>query len=84
MSPSLKMFYSRLGIGAKEFDLLKANYAKGIKNYGGGRLKAPDVSKWDAEAYGIFTRALKAAGDEAMLDPSIADRPFLKRNALGG
>lgn len=83
MNPSIKMFYSRLGIGSKEFEMLKANYAKGTKKYAKGRLTMPDLKTWDADAYSLFKRALKAAGDEAMLDPSIADRPFLKRNALG-
>jgi hypothetical protein len=83
LSPSLQMFYRRHGLAQKEFDLLRAQYAKGSKKYGNGRVVLPDITKWDGEAYDLYKRVLKAAGDEAMLDPSVADRPFLKRNALG-
>jgi hypothetical protein len=83
LSPSLQMFYRRSGLGPKEFDLLRANFAKGSKKFGNGRVVVPDIAKWDEGAYTLWKRAMKSAGDEAMLDPSIADRPFLKRNPLG-
>jgi hypothetical protein len=83
LNPSLKMFYRRHGLADKEFEMLRAEFAKSSKKYGNGRVVLPDITKWDPEAYSLYKRVMKAAGDEAMLDPSIADRPFLKRNALG-
>ncbi len=83
LKPSLKTFYSRLGVGKNEFDRMANEFAnKGKKEYG-GRVTVPDTSKWDQGLLNVYKRAVKAAGDEAMLDPSIADRPFLRASPLG-
>jgi hypothetical protein len=83
LSPSLRMYYSRLGLGKNEFEMMAGEFASKSKTFGKGRVTVPDVSKWDEKLLGYYQRAVKAAGDEAMLDPSIGDRPFLKSTPWG-
>jgi len=87
LSPGLKGFYAKLGIddvAAGEIaDLMNRSHRK----YVNGKLRIPDSDAWvKAGRDDLLTKykiAMKAAGDEAMLDPGIGDRPFMRANALG-
>jgi hypothetical protein len=82
----LKTFYSRHGIdadtAAKMSDLLSRKH----KAFVGGKLRIPDSSAWGDEAPELLEKwrvLIKSAGDEAMLDPGVGDRPFLRATSYG-
>lgn len=83
LTPSLKTFYTRHGLDAEGFDSFAKNYAKGTITTKKGGIKLPDSTKWDADATDMWHRLMQSAGDEAMLDPGVLDRPFMRGSPLG-
>ena len=85
LSSIMKSFYSKHGVGpteAKKIGELMDKYHVVVQG-----IRLPDTKAWAANGFDLelrsYKRLIQSAGDEAMLDPQIGDRPFLKRYALG-
>lgn len=85
LSSRMKSFYVKQGVGTLE----ARRMSEALKKYGVvvHGMVLPDAKKWADNGFDgelrLFKRMVQSAGDEAMLDPSIGDRPFLKRKAWG-
>jgi hypothetical protein len=82
----LKSFYAKIGVDADDArdmaDLMNRAHRKAVN----GNLRIPHTSKWAEERPDLLSKyqiAVKTAGDEAMIDPGIADRPFMRSFAGG-
>ena len=86
LAPSLKTFYAKVGIDgktAKEMhELLQASNRKHVN----GHLILPDSDVWAKKRPDLLEKyqtAMNAAGNEAMIEPGVGDRPFLRSSAAG-
>jgi len=81
LSPMMKSFYAKHGMDADVArDMKKLMDSDGVDVIGGA-LRIPDQAAWSSKAPDLLMKyrmMLKSAGDEAMIDPGIADRPFLR------
>ena len=81
----LKGFYAKHGIGSDEARRMAEMYKKHSKTVNGIRI--PNLQKWAEEGnddlVNTFYRAVNGAGNEALLDPGLGDRPFLRSHPLG-
>jgi hypothetical protein len=81
----VKGFYARHGVDAEDVTELRDMLNTHGKTIRG--IKLPDIEKWADMGRDDLIRKYKAliigAGDEAMLDPGIGDRPFLRRSPIG-
>ena len=89
-SPQLRSFYAKHGFdeaSAKEFTDLMRTHGRDIKDSSGRvLLRVPDQASWAQINPGLLQKyrlGLKSAGDEAMLDPGLGDRPFMRSNPMG-
>ena len=85
LRPDLKGFYAKHGIGADEARKMSELFDLHSKDVSGIRI--PDLEAWTTDGYSDlvdrFYRAVNGAGNEALLDPGLGDRPFLRANPLG-
>lgn len=82
----LKGFYAKVGISRQDAADMADLMGRHHKTFVNGHLRVPDSAAWAAERPDLlakYKRALQAAGDEAMLDPQVADRPFLRSHPVG-
>jgi hypothetical protein len=82
LKPNIVGFYAKHGVGRAEAVDIMAMMKKHSKTVNG--VTVPDVKKWVDEPGGDrlvrkYKQLVIGAGDEAMLDPGIGDRPFLRR-----
>jgi len=86
-SPSLRTFYAKLSIDAQTSAEIADFMNRYHRKYVGGHLRIPDSEKWIAnggeDLLLKYKMAIKAAGDEAMLDPGMGDRPFMRSSPVG-
>jgi hypothetical protein len=85
LRPDLKGFYAKHGIGEADAKQMAVLYEKHSKDVSG--VLVPDLDAWAAEGHSDlvdkFYRTVNGAGNEALLDPGLGDRPFLRANPLG-
>ena len=85
LRPDLKGFYAKHGIGADEARKMSELFDLHSKDVSGIRI--PDLEAWTTDGHSDlvdrFYRAVNGAGNEALLDPGLGDRPFLRANPLG-
>ncbi|MQB00191.1 MAG: hypothetical protein GEU78_07855 [Actinobacteria bacterium] len=86
LPPYLKSFYAKVGINADDArdmtDLMNRAHHSAVN----GHLRYPHASKWAEERPDLLSKyqiAIDAAGKEAMIEPGIADRSFLRSFAGG-
>ena len=81
LSDQLKGYYAKLGIDEEIARDMSALMEKSHKKFVNGKLRVPDSAAWADARPDLLTRyrrAIQAAGDEAMIAPGVADRPFLR------
>jgi hypothetical protein len=88
LSDAMKGFYAKHGISESDAKVIRELMAKSHKTYDNGKMLIPDQEGWlkldrGSEMLDKYMRAVKGAGDEALLDPSMGDRPFLSSNPFG-
>ena len=86
LKPSLKQFYASKGIGDIEARQLGEMLEKHPRMVRGIRL--PDSKAWmetpeGKESLGHYMRLIREAGNEALLDPDVGDRPFMSSTPIG-
>ena len=86
LSKDLKRFYAKHGIGDADANDIAAM----LRDHGfdaiNGLVRLPDTAKWSELRPDLLIKyrvAMRSAADEALLDPGIGDRPFLKNFAAG-
>jgi hypothetical protein len=86
LSPDLKRFYAKHGIDRTDAieiaDMLSKHHEKVVN----GLIRIPKTDVWSKQRPDLYMKyriALRSAGDEALLDPGLADRPFMRASALG-
>lgn len=83
----LKTFYARHGIDGKIANEMADMYAKHSWTTSRGGVVLPDTAAWAKagrqDLVDRFIRTLRSAGDEALLDPGVGDRPFLRSHPAG-
>lgn len=86
LSTPLKAFYAKHGMGAREAKEMAEMFSKHSKTVRGG-LKIGDTQAWANagrdDLVRLYYRLLDGAGNEALLDPGLGDRPFLRRHLWG-
>ncbi len=87
LDKNLRVFYRRQGWGPEQFASFADSMRRGGRTIRNGTVRIPDSAAFarngdEADLRG-FLRLLRAAGDEALLDPQIGDRPFLKSHPFG-
>ncbi len=88
LDDNLKGFYAKHGISESDAKLIREYMAKSHKVYDNGTMRIPDLEGWlefprGSEMLDKYMRAVRGAGDEALIDPALGDRPFLASNPLG-
>jgi len=82
-----KSFYARLGIDRETASEMADLMRRHGKDYGPNKeLRVPDTAAWGRERPDLLARwegAIKAAGDEVLLDPQHGDLPFLRGSPIG-
>lgn len=86
LSPDLKRFYAKHGIGSEDAREIADMMNKSSDTIMDGMVRIPKTTEWSRarpDLYMKYRIALRSAGDEALLDPGLADRPFMRASALG-
>ena len=87
LDETMVRFYAKHGVGTQQAKELASALESHGRKFMDGRLVVPDSKVWmDAglsKELKTYQRLVRSAGDEAMVDPQIGDRPFLRRFAAG-
>ena len=87
LRPALRTFYASHNIGRTEAAEMHALLLKHHKKVVNGKLMIPNSAAWikagREDLLRKYKAVVKAAGDEAMLDPGVGDRPFLRSSPFG-
>jgi hypothetical protein len=85
LAPEIVGFYAKHGIGKAEAKRMLDLYSKHSKDING--ITVPDLEAWanagSDDLVERFYRAVNGAGNEALLDPGLGDRPFLRAHPMG-
>lgn len=82
----LRTFYAKHGIDQQTAEAMTDMMNRSHRKFVNGHLRLPDSHIWSNEAPDLLMKykmLIKSAGDEAMIDPNVGDRPFLRSNAAG-
>ena len=77
----LKTYYAKVGINGNDAKSISRLLKEKGRTFVNGALRVPDSNAWSKarpDLLSKYKQALQAAGDEAMIDPAIGDRPFLR------
>jgi hypothetical protein len=83
LSDNMKEFYTRHGVGRQEAKRLSAALADDKLSRTVGDVRVPISEAWGEADWRTYQRLVRGAGNEALIDPQIGDRPFFRRNAMG-
>jgi hypothetical protein len=86
LSADLKRFYAKRGIGEQEAAEISSMLRSNGQDIMKGAVRVPKSEDWAELRPDLLIKykvALRSAGDEALLDPGIADRPFLRAFPAG-
>jgi hypothetical protein len=83
-----RTFYARHGITASDAKAISTMLNKHHKKLVDGKLRIPDSKAWQKSERGRkllqkYQSAMQGAGDEALIDPGLSDRPFLRATPFG-